>query len=1012
MIGKNLSINGKIISSFAVVCLVLGIGFVQINQQNNIVLENIAKINMQSSATASAGVDASEINTQLKAEIDDLSATLQNALSEIELSATEISTSAENTQIATIAVKNSVNEILSESIPVIDLAKEVNQSISDMAKNIGFYLLTKEDADKTLFSESIKSTQSLVDQLANLDAIMKDDEAMEQMPIILNGMEQLADIEATLIMYATNRAKNMPSVEFASTQLNPRNRSITSILSSMIDGGGASESDDANADFVKILIEMRHYQVSAAGDVRAYLALRNSAIDSADQLYQSVKDGLVSIIAMIDEDDELVDMEFEESFEKLKDDINFITGGALAELKKQHSSDSWRKDIHTVNTKVNPIITELSEAINEIIDLQNDDISMKQANMEASIVSTEDRIINMTELAASQGELVTQSTNSLNSSKSNVDKKTTMTTSSMATIQQKADAVVSAAAASKSAMDSVGQIVLFSLLATLIAIIVIIVLIKKSVANPIKASVDILNNIADGNLNDDISPKSTDEVGQLMIAMLKIKDNLTSFNAELSETVDKAKSGDLTVAINAEAYKGYMGEQADQVNYLVHAVKTTLDGVNESLSGLANGNLDVEMDLSHYEGQFKDSASSVNNTLGNIGNLVTGVQEVVEMALQGDLSHRVPEDGKQGFELEIADSINNLMEVQDQVFKDITDVITGLASKDMTRLINNNLSGTYANIRDNNNIAQQELSDTFGEIATAAIKVAESSNKMNEGNAELAARSEQQASYLEETSSAMEEFTASIQTNATNAKNASQVSEKASTTTKEGGVAVQEVADTVSEVSEAFEEIASIVGIIDDIAFQTNILALNAAVEAARAGDHGRGFAVVAQEVRNLAQRSAESAKNIKGLVDTRAKSVSMATQLATKAGETMSEIEKSINEVNSLIQEISIASSEQSDGVAQVNDAISRLDEMTQQNSHLVDGNNLVAQSLDLQSKELKAQVMDFEFIGKEKVGEITETETDSYSESSDKDNGLFDPADTSFVEEDFNENPFNKDL
>jgi hypothetical protein len=137
-----------------------------------------------------------------------------------------------------------------------------------------------------------------------------------------------------------------------------------------------------------------------------------------------------------------------------------------------------------------------------------------------------------------------------------------------------------------------------------------------------------------------------------------------------------------------------------------------------------------------------------------------------------------------------------------------------------------------------------------------------------------------------------------------------------------------------------------------------------------------------------------------------------MATQLATKAGETMSEIEKSINEVNSLIQEISIASSEQSDGVAQVNDAISRLDEMTQQNSHLVDGNNLVAQSLDLQSKELKAQVMDFEFIGKEKVGEITETETDSYSESSDKDNGLFDPADTSFVEEDFNENPFNKDL
>lgn len=1012
MIGKNLSINLKIITSFVVIGFVLAVGFYKIDEQNKIVVININEITKQSDQTKNSSTKASSVNLELSQQIEALSSSLNNSLTDIASSAKKVGDDAKSSSQANGLISKAINQILGASTEAVNMAKETKQSITEMAKNIGFYLLTKEDTDKELLRASILNAKQSAISLSSLPVIQNEEEAAELMVSLISDIDSISAKEQLLVAYASNRAANMPSVEYASSQLNPRNQTITSTLTAMIDEGGAAESDETNEEYARLLIEMRHYQVSAAGDVRAYLALRNGAIDSAMQLYATVLEGLNTVIELRDTDEDLVPMEFEDDFDKLIEDVQFINTTALIKLKEQHSAKSWRRDIHTVNTDINPLVLNLSDTINDLIDLQLDAISIQQANMENAISSTDTRIEDMIAATASQADLVSNSIASLKEASTEVNKKTKESSTSLADIQNKANQVSEASDKSKNAMVSVDTIVLAVMGATLFAIFVIIIFIKQAVSNPIKSSVQVLNNIANGDLSDDITVSSKDEVGQLMGAMLQIKQNLTSFNEELSVTVDKAKSGELTAEIKADDYNGYMAEQAELINYLVHTVKTTLDGINTSLSGLASGNLDVAMDETHYEGDFRTAALGVNNTLDNIGELVTGIQGVVELALQGDLSNRIESDGKQGFELDIASSINNLMEIQDSVFKDISHVISGLATKDLTRLIENDLEGEYASIRDNNNVAQNELSGTFSDIATAALKVAESSNKMNEGNAELAARSEQQASYLEETSSAMEEFTASIQTNATNAKNASQVSEKASTTTKEGSVAVQEVAETVSKVSEAFDEIGSIVGIIDDIAFQTNILALNAAVEAARAGDHGRGFAVVAQEVRNLAQRSAESAKTIKEVVDTRAKSVSAAVNMATNAGETMSGIEVSINEVNALIQEISIASSEQADGVAQVNDAISRLDEMTQQNSHLVDGNNIVAQSLDMQSKELKAQVMDFDFIGKDDIDE--DSIENDYAPESEDGNGIFDTEEESgsFVDDNFDENPFNEDL
>lgn len=1003
---QNISINAKIILAFGTIALVLGGGFFFINEQNTNVSMKLTDIQNAASQTTAASEDAININNKLKNNVDGLFSKVATSLSLIQSGATATEILAKKAEATNALLTRTISDILDKYNPAILKAQAVKEQVTNASMNLGFYLLMKTDAQKALFADALALAQSSIAEIKLMETVLESDDSIEYLLAVESDFNILMEKKSDLDLYVSKRDANMPSVAYASLQLNPKNRSITSILSAMIDSGGASENDDTNKEFVDLLIEMRHYQVSGSGDIRAYLALRNKSIDSADALYASVKEGMDKVLQLVEADEELIDMEFEEDWARVVSNVNEINTTNLSELRRLHSSDKWRMDVHTLNTEVNPLVVSLQENLEGLIEEQEMLISEKTSAMTNAIQSANNGIANILDASIVAITNASSSTMLMSKGSIEVNKDLTATTASLGTIKTAAESSSAKTIESNEAMASVDNIVLSVIGAFLAAIVVILMIIRSSISVPIQNGIRILNNISEGNLDDELDATARkDEIGQMLNSMAQIKGNLQKFNGELSDTVEAAKSGDLSKVIDSESYKGYMADQADQINYLVHTVKSVLDGINTSLTGLANGDLDVSMDVSHYEGQYQVAAKSVNFTLENITLLVQGIQSVVGTALQGDLTGRVDNDTMAGYSLEISQSINHLMEMQDKVFADIVAVMESLSNKDLTSLINNDLDGNYASIRDNNNEAQTDLSKLFVEIATAAIKVSEQAQKMNIGNAELASRSEQQASYLEETSSAMEEFTASIQTNATNAKNASEVSTTASTTAAEGGKAVQEVADTVSEVSEAFEEIASTVGIIDDIAFQTNILALNAAVEAARAGDHGRGFAVVAQEVRNLAQRSAESARNIKELVDNRAKSVTMATQLAEKAGDTMIDIVTSITEVSALVQEISIASSEQADGVTQVNDAISRLDEMTQQNSHLVDGNNVVAQALNLQSEELKAQVMGFNFLGKDKIDSES-----SFKDSAEDEGNIFSEGeDPTLTDDDFNDNPFN---
>ena len=292
---------------------------------------------------------------------------------------------------------------------------------------------------------------------------------------------------------------------------------------------------------------------------------------------------------------------------------------------------------------------------------------------------------------------------------------------------------------------------------------------------------------------------------------------------------------------------------------------------------------------------------------------VRQTQAVVDAAKNNDLRERIPTDGKSGEIGQLCDGVNGLLDTMSSILDDVLE-------------------------------SSQTLSSAAREIAN--------------GNTDLSQRTEEQAASLEETAASMEELTSTVRQNAENAQQANKLASSASDVAIRGGTVVAEVVQTMEGITHASRKIADIIGVIDEIAFQTNILALNAAVEAARAGDQGRGFAVVAAEVRNLAQRSANAAKEIKGLISDSVSKVESGSRLVDTAGKTMEEIVQSVKRVTDIMAEISAASQEQRGGIEQVNNAVTQMDKVTQQNAALVEEAAAAAKSMEEQTETMSEMV------------------------------------------------------
>ena len=338
------------------------------------------------------------------------------------------------------------------------------------------------------------------------------------------------------------------------------------------------------------------------------------------------------------------------------------------------------------------------------------------------------------------------------------------------------------------------------------------------------------------------------------------------------------------------------------------------------------------------------------------------IEGIVAAAQHGDLSLRVSLDGKDGFFKHMGVGINALLDELRGVFDNLGGTLQAMSNGDFTRPLAGDYRGAFGQIRDDVNNTLLKVSETLIGLRQIADSINVAANEITAGNSNLSSRTEQQASALEETASSMEELTSTVRQNADNAQQANQVAGNARQLAEKGGQVVNNAVMAMDQINTASNKIAEIIGVIDEIAFQTNLLALNASVEAARAGEQGRGFAVVATEVRNLASRSAEAAKEIKELIQDSVTKVEAGSELVNQSGETLRDIVDGVKKVGDIVAEITAASTEQSAGIDQVNIAVTSMDESTQQNAALAEQISAASASLYNKAQQMEHGVAFFQ--------------------------------------------------
>ncbi|MEW6164170.1 MAG: methyl-accepting chemotaxis protein [Pseudomonadota bacterium] len=544
-------------------------------------------------------------------------------------------------------------------------------------------------------------------------------------------------------------------------------------------------------------------------------------------------------------------------------------------------------------------------------------------------------------------------------------------------------------------MQALGLILLVGVAGTWVSVAFV-----RSIHRSIDVAISTFRNIAQGNYSNAIDITSDNELGKLRQALQTMQTRMGFEVAETKRTAEEMTR--VKIALDNVSTGVMIADPGRNIIYTNKSVQAILKAaeadIRQQLPGfdadrLVGTNIDdFHKNPAHQSkllAEFTDrhtanleigtrsmtvTANPVFNDKGErLGSVAEWqdrtaevavereVESIVNGAVEGDFSRRLDLTGKDGFFRNLSAGLNQLLDTTASGLNAVAGVLNSLAHGDLTHKMEGDYQGTFGQLRDDTNTTVERLREVVGRIKEATEAINTAAKEIAAGNQDLSSRTEEQASSLEETASSMEELNATVRQNADSARQANELASSSNEIATRGGQMVKQVVDTMSGIQSSSKKIADIVGVIDSIAFQTNILALNAAVEAARAGEQGRGFAVVATEVRNLAQRSATAAKEIKALIAESVDKVETGAQLVDEAGSTMDEVVSSFHQVARLVMDITNASREQSSGIEQVTQAVAQMDEVTQQNAALVEEAAAAAESLEEQAHGLVQAVSMF---------------------------------------------------
>jgi Methyl-accepting chemotaxis protein len=495
--------------------------------------------------------------------------------------------------------------------------------------------------------------------------------------------------------------------------------------------------------------------------------------------------------------------------------------------------------------------------------------------------------------------------------------------------------------------------------------------ILRSVVRPLHGMKQVMQEIVrTGNFKRQINVTSKDEIGDTLKEFNILLSDVEKSIDEIGKVVGALSEGDFSVRMTG-SYVGSLDLVKQGVNKSADSVAITMKELGSLIRAMSEGRFNATFDADVH-GEFRKIADDALNSIGTLNLIISEINAVMNKMQQGQFQHRVGIDA-QGALQDLKNGINYSMDELEGAIKDITRVIVAQSEGDLTQTVSSEYHGDLKTVTDALNHTSQKLSDIVSQAVQSADVVNNAALEVSQGSMDLSQRVQEQAAALEETSATMDEMNSAVQANTENALNATKESSEVQLKANEGSQVMGKTIEAMKAIEESSHKISEIVTLIDSIAFQTNLLALNAAVEAARAGDHGRGFAVVAGEVRSLAQKSAEAAKDIKSLIDETSQRVEQGASLATKSGDMLSDINSSIDNITQMISHIAQASSEQANGVSQVHIAISQIDQVTQQNAALVEETSAAAESMSEQAQSLSRDMSFF------KTGNLIEDKHES---------------------------------